>query len=84
MFQVFFSVACVEVSDKEGGAGEVSFRCLNYGASPPSHCHRPQGRERQKEGNVSSLLPWYFKFRGELEERQQAISLEKEEERKIK
>lgn len=49
--------------------GEVSFRCLNYGSSPPYRCHHPQGRARQKEGNVSSLLPWYFKFQGEQEEK---------------
>lgn len=60
--------------------GKVSFRCLNYGSSPPFCCHHLLGRARQKEGNVSSLLPWYFKFRRDQEDIDKVLLQWREEE----
>lgn len=40
-----------EVSDRRGRLrGEVSFRCLNYGSSPPSRCHHSPGEGKTKAG----------------------------------
>lgn len=37
----------------------MSFRCLNYGSSPPSRCHRPRG-----EGETKSEAMFHLRRRG--------------------